>query len=132
MSSTTPAARSDETAGTVASFTNGMLTITLTDGSTVSGKVTDGTELECRSATPSAITADNHDQGRGDDNGVDGEDQHGGSQGPGGRDDNGDENNNDQAEHCTSAALVAGAVVREAELSVSSAGAVWEKVELNR
>ena len=44
----------------------------------------------------------------------------------------GDDDGQDEAEHCTTAALVPGAVVREAELSVSSAGAVWEKVELNQ
>src|SRR5258708_2940072 len=37
-------------AGKVASFEKGVLTITLTDGSTVSGKVTEDTELGCRSA----------------------------------------------------------------------------------
>jgi Ni/Co efflux regulator RcnB len=127
-------ANSDERAGTVASFTGGVLTLTLTDGSTVSGKVTDATEIECRSGAPAAIAADHGDHGEenhhGEDNGVDGEDCHGGSQGPGGRDEHGDDNDEDRAEHCTTAALVAGAVVREAELRVSSAGAVWQKVEL--
>jgi hypothetical protein len=131
-STTTPAHSSNETAGTVTSFANGSLTITLTDGSMVSGKVTDRTELECHAATPSAVTSDNGDQDRGDDNGVDGEENHGGpGPGRGDRHDN-DNDVNDEAEHCTPAALVAGAVVREAVLSVSQFGAVWEKVELNR
>ena len=77
-----------------------MLTITLTGGTEVSGKVTEGTELECESATPP--TGGGDDQGDGD----------------GG------------AASCTAAALVPGAVVREAELRVSSARAVWVKVEL--
>jgi hypothetical protein len=142
-SSPAPAASaSDETAGTIASFANGTLTITLNDGSTVSGKVTEGTEIECRSAMASVARDDGQgdDNGPGDDRGDDGQS----SSGPGdgehgdvsGRDaddnDADDEDAQDEAEHCTSAALVAGAVVREAELRVSSAGAVWEKVELNQ
>src|SRR5437879_1930850 len=43
---------SGEPAGKVKSFTGGVLTITLTDGTEVSGKVTENTELECESATP--------------------------------------------------------------------------------
>jgi hypothetical protein len=38
-------------AGKVLLFTGGVLTITLADGSTVSGKVTEATELQCHSAT---------------------------------------------------------------------------------
>jgi hypothetical protein len=105
-----------------------VLTLTLTDGSTVSGKLTDATEIECDASAPTATAADHGDRGEG--NGLDGEDHHGGPQGPGGHDDHGDDNDDNEAEHCTAAALVAGAVVREAELRVSSAGAVWEKVEL--
>lgn len=140
-SPTTPA--SEDKAGTIASFTGGVLTITLNDGSTVSGKVTERTEIECP-APPSASAADFSGHG-GDDNGFDdrgddvgGNDRGGESgssdDGPGdspGHDDNGnDDNGNDAAEHCTSAALVPGASVEEAFLSVSSAGATWVKVEL--
>jgi hypothetical protein len=141
-SSSTPAApASDETAGTIASFVNGTLTITLNDGSTVSGKVTEGTEIECRSAMASAARdgGGGDDNGQGDDRANDGQPssgpgdgEHGGvSAGNGDDNDANDDDAQDQAEHCTTAALVAGAVVREAELRVSSAGAVWQKVELN-
>jgi hypothetical protein len=109
----------EDKAGTIASFTGGVLTITLNDGSTVSGKVGERTEIECP-APPSASAADFSGRDGGDDNGLD---EHG--------DDNGnDDNGNDIAEHCTSAALVPGASVKEALLSVGGDGATWMKVEL--
>jgi hypothetical protein len=130
--SATPPASGDS-AGTIASFTNGVLTITLNDGSTVSGKVTERTEIECPAPSASAADFSGHDGG--DDNGFDGRGNDS-SSGPGpsdgrhgdcpGHDDNG----HDAAEHCTSAALVPGASVSEAFLSVSSDGATWVKVEL--
>src|SRR3954471_16508192 len=42
---------------TVASFANGTLTLTLTDGSTLAAKVTDGTRVACESAAPTASKA---------------------------------------------------------------------------
>src|SRR5947209_4132617 len=72
---TTP---TSDTAGTIDSFTNGVLTIKLNDGSTVSGKVTSDTEIECEAAdNESAMHADGDgggdhsgsgDQSGGDDN----------------------------------------------------------------
>jgi len=129
--SSTPPAAGDK-AGTIASFTNGVLTITLNDGSTVSGKVTERTEIEC--SVPSASAADFSGHDGGDDNGFDERGNDSGQSGPSdgrhgdcpGHDDNG----HDAAEHCTSAALVPGASVREAFLSVGSGGATWVKVEL--
>lgn len=44
--------------------------------------------------------------------------------------DRGDDNGNDN-QNCMAADLVAGAVVRSAELRISSAGATWDKVELS-
>ncbi len=137
-SPTAPTGSTGETAGTVASFTNGTLTITLNDGSTVSGKVTEGTEIECRSATASAASDGQGGQGdQGDENGNEGQsgsESGDGHQGDVSGHDGGDDGEAQQEEagHCTSAALATGAVVREAELRVSSAGAVWEKVELNQ
>jgi hypothetical protein len=119
-----------ESAGTIASFSAGTLTITLNDGSTVSGKVTERTEIECPATTAGAARFDDND--RGDDNGFENSPQDG-SSGPGnGRGDcpGHDERNGEQGEHCTSAALVQGASVKEAFLSVSSQGAEWVKVEL--
>jgi hypothetical protein len=102
----TPAPDSGATAGTVTSFTGGVLTITLSDGTTVSGQVTERTELHCLPAAPPPP--------------AEGEDRDGAGAGNPGEGD----------QSCTTAALVAGAVVREAELSVSGAGAVWDHVDL--
>ena len=108
--------------------------IALNDGSTVRGKVTPRTEIECASAMASAADNDNggHDGERGDDNSS--------GPGPGGEQSSGRDNDNDndagdddaqdEAEHCTTAALVLGASVREAVLSVGGAGALWVKLEL--
>lgn len=122
-----------ETAGTVASFTNGVLTITLTDGSTVSGKVTEQTEIHCQSAT-----AGGQGEDQGDDNGNDESSStttarmssHDGQGGESGQDGGGDHQGNEGQQSCTSAALVPGAVVREAELSVGSGGSIWHQIDL--
>jgi hypothetical protein len=132
---TTPTTPANETAGTVTSFANGVLTITLTDGTVVSGKVTEQTKLQCTSATPSTTTGDD-DQGGGDDQNGRESGEHGGPSPMGmehrdfhGNDGlNGNQSGNDES--CTTAALVSPTKVREAELSLSSAGAVWEKVDL--
>jgi hypothetical protein len=128
--SSTPAA--SDGAGTVASFSGGVLTIKLNDGSTVSGKVDDGTEIECPATTASAADFgrghgdDGDDHDRFDDNGRDvpGDDRHGDCPG---HDDKGGVANH---QHCTTAALVPGASVDEAFLQVGSQGARWVKVEL--
>jgi hypothetical protein len=139
-SSPSPAtSASEDKAGTIASFTGGVLTITLSNGSAVSGKVSERTEIECP-VPPSATAADVSGRDGGDDNGFDDRgDDAGGNEGSGesGSSDDGpgdspghDDNGNDAAEHCTSAALVPGASVKEAFLSVGGEGATWVKVEL--
>ncbi|MDQ6606056.1 MAG: hypothetical protein M3Z06_05840 [Actinomycetota bacterium] len=125
-----------ENAGTVQSFNAGVLTLSLADGSTVTGRVTDGTEIECEAADMSGMHADGDGGGGqgGADNSGPGS---GGNQGQrgddnGGGDDNGDrgdDNGNDNPT-CMTGGLVAGAVVRSAELRISSAGATWDKIEL--
>jgi hypothetical protein len=108
----------DEQAGTVASFDGTTLVIDLAGGGSVSGRVTDRTEIECE------------DEDEAED--------HSGS-GPGARashdGESGDEDHNEQEdedEHCGTDALVPGARVHEAELDVTAAGAVWDEVELIR
>lgn len=116
---------SGQNAGTVASFSNGVLTLTLNDGSMVSGQVTDATEIKCEAVEPQEMEHSRHADG-----------DHGGGSNSG--DDNGDNNgnNDDQGENeqgaamCLSANLVPGAVVRDAELTLSGAGAIWREVEL--
>jgi hypothetical protein len=114
-------------AGTVASFTGGVLTIALADGSTASGKVTDQTEIECETAaptTPGPTAAAAHDGGWGDGQGADdqGDDQ-------GDRGDGGHHRCHGQSA-CTVADLVPGAVVHEADLRIGAGGSVFEKVTL--
>lgn len=64
-----------ELAGTVKSFTGGVLTISLVDGSTLSGTVDDGTELKCESAaavqTSDSAARRSHRRGARSDNGGD-------------------------------------------------------------
>ena len=119
-----------EPAATIASFENGVLKLTLGDGSTVTGKVTERTEIECR-------MGDREDFG--DDNGHDRNDNdHGdgrGGPGPSGPGDNhgDDERGGDFGQmegQCGVASLVPGAKVADADLAVTSAGSFWERVEL--
>src|SRR3954452_10962586 len=65
----------DENAGTIASFENGVLTINLAGGGTLTGAVTDETEIECDD------TAQASDHGGG---GDDGDGDHGDHHGGGG------------------------------------------------
>jgi hypothetical protein len=149
--------------GTVTSFSNGVLTITLADGSTVSGEVTDRTGLECMTgedgATPQAMSHDGSGGGDNTSDGADnttnggdntsdaavnttsgGEDSSDGADNPtsggvdptSGGDDttNGSDGDQNETPTCTTAALVPGAVVGEADLTISSAGAIWSRVEL--
>jgi Bacterial TSP3 repeat len=119
----------EETIGTVASFTEdspgsgtGVLTITLNNGSSESGRVDQSTEIECRApehstTTPPANPKDGSDEG----------DHQGDNSGPGSADEG---DNGDEHAQCTTADLTAGTPVHEAELHGSGDSAVFEKVEL--
>jgi hypothetical protein len=121
--STTQSTSSDQNAGTVQSFTNGVLTILLNDGkTTVSGQVTPDTEIECRAPEMSGMQS--HDSG--DDNG--GGDDQGDNNDQGDDQGQGDDENGGQS--CDSSNLTPGTVVQEAELNLSSAGAVWKNIDL--
>jgi hypothetical protein len=115
-------------AGTVASFTNGVLTIKLTDGTMVSGTVTGATELECQATAPATMQSDDHGGGSGSGDNSGSGDDNSGDQGDQG--DQGDGDDQGENQQCMPTALVAGVTVQEAELSISSAGSVWTKVEL--
>jgi hypothetical protein len=140
---------STDNAGTVQSFSGGVLTIMLGDGSTVSGSVTNDTELECTAPEQRQTIHEEGDGGSGEQSGS-GDDQAQGSDDQSVGEDQGDaaeqnenqaedENENDAAEqnenedvqnNCSTADLTQGTVVREAELRISNAGSVWKKVEL--
>jgi hypothetical protein len=126
-----------EPAATITSFENGVLKLTLADGSTVSGKVTEQTEIEC-----AANQQPGDDNGGSDDQGDDqgegqGDDSHGGP-GPSsfsqvhGDDEHGGDNQGDNGEEgtCGASSLTPGAKVAEADLAVTGTGSFWEKIEL--
>jgi hypothetical protein len=105
---------------TVQSFQNGLLTLTV-GNSTVSGTVTDATEIECAAPEQDQVVHEDGDGGgSGSDNGS----------GDDGDQSSGEQGDDDAASNCSTMNLTGGAVVREAELRITSAGAVFDKVEL--
>jgi hypothetical protein len=122
-------------AGTISSFdpATGRLTIALVGGETTSGLVTAETRIRCEGADDHR--ADRRDHGGGDDNGGHGNepgDDNGGNSGPGpgGPNAEGEGPEAGEAPSCTTAALVPGAFVGEAELRLGTGTAVFEEVEL--
>jgi hypothetical protein len=99
---------------TVASFSAGDLTLTLPSGRQFTAGVTDKTAIFCFTAAPQAGAAHH---GAGDDDGPDhdagDDDAQGGDRGNG---------------RCGTDALVAGAKVRFAKLSLAGGDATWKKV----
>lgn len=138
----------NENAGTITAFdaTTGRLTISLFNGDSVSGLVTDSTRIKCEDEHSPDVTArarhgeeePGDDRGgdgeeAGDDNGGHGEepgDDNGGEAGdnsgpgPSGNDDNG------TGANCTTSDLIAGTTVEEAELELEHGVATFEEVEL--
>jgi hypothetical protein len=108
----------DEVAGTIASFQDPVLTISLLGGGSVTGDVTASTRIKCETEdeqeneneVEDEATA-SHDGGSGDDNEGPGSD----NSGPGNAED-----------LCTTADLTPGTMVHEAEL----AGSSFEEIEL--
>jgi hypothetical protein len=139
-------AREIEEAGTIASFdpATGKLTIALTGGESVSGLVTAETRISCEGTDDRR--ADRRDHGGGDDNGGRGTepgddnggrgnepgDDNGGNSGPGsgGPSAEGESPEAGATPSCTTAALVPGAFVGEAELHLGTGAATFEEVEL--
>jgi hypothetical protein len=148
-----------EQAGTIASFDagTGRLVIDLFGTDTVAGLVTDETEIKCDdNSTGATISSEGSGRGEaepGDDNGGEGEiepgddngghgeepgddnggDDQGDNSGPGsdnsGPGHDGDDDHGDRI--CTTAELVPGAVVEEAELKVRNGQATFDEVELS-
>lgn len=150
----------DENAGTITAFdaTTGRLTISLFGGDTISGLVDDRTRIKCEDEHSPGVTVrarhgeeepgddrGGHGEEPGDDDGGQGEEQgddsdnsgpgsggednsgpgssHSG-QGPSGYDDNG------TGANCTTADLIVGATVEEAELELENGTATFDEVEL--
>jgi hypothetical protein len=118
----------DENAGTIQSFDakSGRLVIDLFGGDTVSGLVTGQTEIECEGESEHSATASDSQEGENDsgENEPDGDNNQ--SDEPG--DDH--EGDDDEDGNCTTADLVPGAIVEEAELELANGSATFEKVEL--
>jgi hypothetical protein len=122
-----------ENAGTVESFESGVLTIKLADGSTVKGKVTEETDLDCVPATPPPDTTGDDDQGDGGGQGSwSSGDQARASDFQSSDQTGQDQGNGDQSaqENCTTELLKTAPTVRRAELELTGAGAVWERIVL--
>jgi hypothetical protein len=139
----------EENAGTIASYDTetGKLTINLFGGETVTGFVTEDTRIECghecnhhENGDDSASASHDGQSGPGDDNSGPGNGDEenddplgdhdgmpGANQGPGNEGDQGD-----NGASCTTAALVVGATVEEAELEVSNGKATFEKIVLEQ
>ena len=141
--STSSSSPAPAAAGKITDMSGGQLTITLTGGGTVSGTVTSSTEVECPAADQESDstmqTADDGPDGgssgtsgSGGDSTQSGDDQSGDNQS--GDDQSGDnQGDDDQGEDdagAGSCTLAVGDTVQEAELSVSSSGAAWKKIEL--
>jgi hypothetical protein len=146
--------------GTIASFDadSGRLTIETRSGNSISGLVDGSTKIKCE-GQGEAVRHHNRGEGRrgrsgeaepGDDHGGRGEaepgDDHGGGEnsgpGSGGSDDNSGpgsgsgnsgpsgHDDNGVGANCTTAALVAGALVQEADLEIEHGTARFDEVEL--
>jgi hypothetical protein len=135
-STSTGTTSSEPPAGTVQTFTGGVLTIALTGSGTVSGMVTPDTEIECQVAEPAGMQS--HDRNQGDNSGPGDDDQGQGDDDQGQGDDDQGQGDDDQGQGDQQAnqmcdpttVLTRGAVVQEAVLTVSGAGAVFQKIEL--
>jgi hypothetical protein len=136
-----PTAPTSDNAGTVTSFTGGVLTIKLTDGNSVTGKVTTTTELKCET-TPVSSMARVADHG-GSDGGPSDKSNSSGNDRSDDNDDHDDEpqppvgehpaeGEDNQDEACEMTFLKEGVAVRNAELSVTSTGATFLEVKIIR
>jgi hypothetical protein len=119
-SAANPADTSEPTAGTVTSFDGTTLTITLNNGNTVSGAVTNDTEVKCENPAGDDDNVEHGDLAR--DGGPSGGDQ--GDQGDANDNQGDDDNNNNMC------AIAPGMAVTKAELTINGSGAVWDEVEL--
>jgi len=133
-------------AGKIVSFAEGVLTIQLGEGekaTTISGKVTEETEINCIPAPTAASTpAPGTTSPSGDDDGWSGwgQDQQGQQGEPGwghddqgsGDDDEGDRNSagGGHCQKCGPADLTPGTLVHRAELQLTESGAVFREIEL--
>src|SRR4051794_35625578 len=120
-----------EQAGTITSFDaeSGKLVISLFGGDTISGLVTEGTELECEDSSGASASSDGSEVG--DDNGGQGEIEPGDDNGGQGETEPGDDNGGQGEDaDCGTDALTAGRKVREADIRVRRGAATFREIEL--
>ncbi len=118
----------EENAGTIASFdaASGKLVIDLFGNDAVAGLVTDRTEIKCEDEHSSGDASSSREAEPGDDHGGGDNSGPGSSNsGPGGGHDD-----NETGANCTSADLIPGAVVEEADLEIEHGAATFDEVEL--
>jgi hypothetical protein len=130
----------NEKAGTITSFdpATGRLVINLFNGDAVSGLVTESTRIRCEDESSPNTTMDRGEEEPGDDNGGQGEepgDDNGGeaadNSGPGSSNSGPGRGDEDvDAAKCTTADLIPGATIEEAELELEHGVATYEEVEL--
>jgi len=128
----------DENAGRIASFDpgSGRLVIDLFGGDSVAGTVTGDTRIDCEGdedhRSGASASHDGEDNsGPGDNSGPNDQvDDDGVADQPGEHQDGEDHQGRDDEASCTTAALVEGAVVEEAELELENGVASFEEVEL--
>jgi hypothetical protein len=114
----------DEVVGTIGSFTDGVLTIDLAGGGTLTGTVNDQTEIKCETEAEDEVHNGADDPADGSDDGTDdGTDD-------GGNDLDDPDEIGDADNICTTADLLPGTAVHEADIENTSAGAVFEEIEL--
>ena len=119
----------EENAGTIVSFDSatGRLAIDLFGKETVSGLVTEETEIKCEGSDEAGMSSENEP---GDENGAQGDEPGDDNSGPGSTNSGPGDDNGDDEGSCTTAALVQGAVVEEADLHLENGAATFDEVEL--
>jgi hypothetical protein len=120
----------DEQSGVIDSFdaATGKLTVKLVNGDSLTGTVNSGTEIECEA--PATTRHDGEGNESGDDNSGPGSTTSGSGGDDNQGDDNDDQGENENEGNCGTDALQPQTIVKEAELRLTSAGAVFEEIEL--
>jgi hypothetical protein len=126
----------NEHAGTVDSFDGTMLTIAVFGGTKLTGRVTGNTDIECDPGDDNGEGQTDAAAWRSDELGSDDGDaadqQPGADEGDNPAEDQGDDQGGDEGDEnsCPLDALVRGAIVQEADLSLTSEGLVFDSIEL--
>jgi hypothetical protein len=118
----------DEAAGWVASFNDPVLTLRLADGTTLTGRITKDTEIDCETEDEheSDESESEDDDARSSRSGDDSSDDNGDDDAPGSR----SEHEGDEDDQCLTSDLAIGVRVHEAEFHTTESGVVFEEIEI--